>query len=564
MSVSVEPPQDKDPPGSVTECVTSDRDQYDPTTLASMLKLTSRLDASNNSINEADEVDDQSILDFVDDLSMGKYDADEDSDYDIDTGMDRHADVDEVFEEIKETISRNLERKNSAVSNLSLSSSSSEGQVVKISDNFTSIPYGIQPRATYEHGKKSSDIMGVSYNGRMRQFIILDAKGVITWKRDAVDTRVTQALTYPTYEYRLITHLVYARKHNCYFALAKDFSLKVMNRDFVETCSVSADLSSVLFMLFNPVRDELITGGVGGTKVWHFHQVAAKAFMELKPLANFRLTLRYELPNVGGSWVKRVDIDYNLDHLYCCSDTDLHAYDMQGKPLFKFSKAHAMSITGCQYSVASKVLVTASVDSEVKVWSLRGGLVHTFRGHSRAVTHLLIHPDTSTIAITSSLDGTVRMWSLDTMDALYSLVVSSDGVLWMGLTDDNLLYISTARNISIWSLNYFYQFWSLARNELSNLSLVGCKGKTTRIVALGEDSSLRLFARSNQKNMSTVLPPPSISPLQKVLSVCYSREFSVVFMLINPQEIWVYTTRTDPACRRTLCGTSMTSSMCTS
>ena len=30
---------------------------------------------------------------------------------------------------------------------------------------------------------------------------------------------------------------------------------------------MSADMRSVLFMLFNPVRDELITGGVGGTKV---------------------------------------------------------------------------------------------------------------------------------------------------------------------------------------------------------------------------------------------------------------------------------------------------------
>ena len=30
---------------------------------------------------------------------------------------------------------------------------------------------------------------------------------------------------------------------------------------------MSSDMRSVLFMLFNPVRDELITGGVGGTKV---------------------------------------------------------------------------------------------------------------------------------------------------------------------------------------------------------------------------------------------------------------------------------------------------------
>ena len=31
---------------------------------------------------------------------------------------------------------------------------------------------------------------------------------------------------------------------------------------------MSSDLRSVLFMLFNPVKDELITGGVGGIKVY--------------------------------------------------------------------------------------------------------------------------------------------------------------------------------------------------------------------------------------------------------------------------------------------------------
>lgn len=41
----------------------------------------------------------------------------------------------------------------------------------------------------------------------------------------------------------------------------------MLNRDFIETCSVSANLRSVLFMLFNPVGDELITGGVDGTTV---------------------------------------------------------------------------------------------------------------------------------------------------------------------------------------------------------------------------------------------------------------------------------------------------------
>lgn len=55
----------------------------------------------------------------------------------------------------------------------------------------------------------------------------------------------------------------------------------------------------------------------------------------------------------------------------------------------------------------------------VKMWSLRGGLVHTFRGHSRAVTSIVVHPVKPSIIVTASLDGSVRMWSLNTMEILY-------------------------------------------------------------------------------------------------------------------------------------------------
>ncbi|CAH1782794.1 unnamed protein product [Owenia fusiformis] len=456
---------------------------------------------------------------------------------------------DDIFNEIKETVKRVRSRHNSVSSTQSSEIGSTDGPVIKTSINFNSLPYGFIPKATYEHNKKYTDIMGVAYNGRMHQFIILDTKGGTCWSKDAVDNQVDRVLSYPKYEHRVIIDIVYAKKHNVYFALGKDFSLKVLNRDFYEVCSVSADLRSVLFMLFNPVRDELITGGVGGTRIWAFRQVAESSFTEIKAMANYRLQLKYELENVGGSWVKRVELDQYLQHLYCCSDTDLTAYDLQGNQIFKFENAHAMSITGCRYSLHCRLLVTSSVDTEVKVWSISGGHIHTFRGHARAISNLILHPDTSSLVLTSSLDGTVRMWSLDTMDCLYCLTVSSDGVLWMGLTDENLLYLSTLRNITLWSVNNVTQFWAMARNKVNSLSLVSGEDKSTRVLAIGEDSSIRVFARKTQKNMSTVLPPPSLSPLQHVKGVAYNRSFSLIFVLITYKEIWVYTARTDPACR---------------
>ncbi|KAH3816567.1 hypothetical protein DPMN_118085, partial [Dreissena polymorpha] len=538
------------------------------------------------------DFDDSEHSQTISDISLSSIEEEEDFEQEFENEEGSIREKDPVFEKIKETLSKTLDRTESCVSDLSSVSNISDGPQVQISQHYTSLPYGIQPRATYEHSSLQADIMGVAYSGRMRMFVILDSKGITTWKRDVVDPRdyknletvdltpktfylsqvqqnqskilakkgkmkvnlrhrylVRRALQYPKYEYRLIMYIVYAPKYNCYFALGKDFSVKVLNRDFEETCSVNTDMRSILFILFNPVRDELITGGVGGIKIWQFLQVAGKAFTELKPLANYELRIKDTLPNVGGSWVKKVELDYNLQHLYCCSDTDLHVYDLTGKLLFKFERAHTMAITGCCFSMSAKVLVTSSVDSEVKVWSLTGGLVHTFRGHSRAVTSLLLHPDTSSVVITSSLDGSIRMWSLDTMDLLYMIVVSADGVLWMGLTDDKMLYVSTCRNITLWHLNKFYSFWSLARSQVTNLFLAGCEEKSTRLVAIGDDSSVRIFCRGNHKNISTVLPPPDISPLQKVLSVCYSREKNAAFLLVNPREIWVYTTRTDPASR---------------
>ena len=38
--------------------------------------------------------------------------------------------------------------------------------------------------------------------------------------------------------------------------------------NFHEVFSVSAEMHSVLCMVFNPVRNELITGGTGGMKVY--------------------------------------------------------------------------------------------------------------------------------------------------------------------------------------------------------------------------------------------------------------------------------------------------------
>ena len=55
--------------------------------------------------------------------------------------------------------------------------------------------------------------------------------------------------------------------------------------------------------------------------------------------------------------------------------------------------------------------------------------------------------------------------------------------------------------------------------------------------------SVRLISQKERQNLSTVLPPPPISPLNMVKDVTYNREFNMIYLLIGEQEIWVYYTR---------------------
>ncbi|KAJ8047090.1 Transcriptional repressor tup11 [Holothuria leucospilota] len=420
---------------------------------------------------------------------------------------------------------------------------------VKTDPYFMNIPHGFQQKHFYEHSKKLTDLVDVTLNTRTRQFILLDTRGITTWTKDGISNTVTRSLSFPKYQNNLLRSIIFAKKFNVYFCLAHDFSLKVLNKNFEETCTADSDLSSVMFMVFNPVRDELITGGVKGTKIWEFKQIADRIWTEIKPMANYGLFLKKELDSVGGSWVRKLELNERMQHLYCCSDTDMLCYDMDGKFLFKIVRAHKSQITGCKYSPLSRMLVTGSFDTEVKVWSMTGGLVHTFRGHSRAVTNVVLHPESSSLVLTSSLDGTVRMWSLDIMEEIYSIVMSTEGICWMGLIADRFLWTATSRELFVWNIDQTVHFYALARSKVTSIQVAQCEGKRSRVVAVGDDSSVRLVSMKDHRNLSTVLPPPSLSPLQSVLAVSYNRECSLVYLLINPEEIWVYTMRTDPACR---------------
>lgn len=59
-----------------------------------------------------------------------------------------------------------------------------------------------------------------------------------------------------------------------------------------------------------------------------------------------------------------------------------------------------------------RILASGSADSTIKIWNFRTGECFTLSGHTKAVNHVSIHKDSTTV-VSSSEDGSIRIWDLE-------------------------------------------------------------------------------------------------------------------------------------------------------
>ena len=78
---------------------------------------------------------------------------------------------------------------------------------------------------------------------------------------------------------------------------------------------------------------------------------------------------------------------------------------------FVVQDGHASTVTDLSYQERENLLASASWDRTVKLWSLDGRLIRTFRGHTDTVVGVRLLPGGKGM-VTASSDGTVRMWDL--------------------------------------------------------------------------------------------------------------------------------------------------------
>ncbi|CAD5125281.1 DgyrCDS13526 [Dimorphilus gyrociliatus] len=453
------------------------------------------------------------------------------------------------------TRSNSIVSRNSELTADTGQTSSSSLNDVHTSENFTFIPSGFQAVKSLDHASKDCCISAITFNGRTKKLVIAGGSAIWTWDYADVSDSAVKVYDFPKYEYKVVKQMLYVKKFNVYFILKKNYNLMVLNGNFEETFLVDCEMTSIMFIKFNRETDELLTGSVEGIKIWKYDQIQPTNKIDvLKPMINYGLVSKGILKNpFGDSWIKMLQINYKQQLMYGATDSDLFVYDFQKRMKFSIERAHDLLITSCVYSAEVNLMATTSVDCTVKIWNTQGSHVHTFRGHAGAITAIVNQPDDDAILITSSLDGSIRVWSLHIFEHLYTLTASSEGIVWLGLIENtSQLFSVTEKVVNVWNMNNTATFFSVTRCPIVSINLVQGQGqKTNRIFCIGEDSSMRIIGQQNRKNLSTILPPPNISPLNFLQTACYNRQQNVVYAQIDSKHAWLYTTKTNPSCKLT-------------
>ncbi len=95
------------------------------------------------------------------------------------------------------------------------------------------------------------------------------------------------------------------------------------------------------------------------------------------------------------------------------------------------------------------------MDKTIRLWSIQSGEnIHTFKGHSHAVTTVTVTPDGKYI-VSGSLDKTIRLWSLKSRAIINTFKKLYLGVISIVVTPDGryILSVSMDETIRLWSLS---------------------------------------------------------------------------------------------------------------
>ena len=148
-----------------------------------------------------------------------------------------------------------------------------------------------------------------------------------------------------------------------------------------------------------------------------------------------------------------------------------------GAELTRFPVEHTRTINFVTVSADGQLVLTASSDNTLMLWSIDGQLLRTFVGHSGDVTVGRILPDNATI-LSASADRTVILWDIQTGQLLRTFRGSPNAITGMNISVDGTQFVTAMGNelIFVWEITDIDDLisWTLNNRFIRSLTQAEC------------------------------------------------------------------------------------------
>jgi WD40 repeat protein len=314
------------------------------------------------------------------------------------------------------------------------------------------ITHGMALLFSHTHDCFGEGIIDVASNTAQHSIAVVDLMGVVTLDTQAMT--VTAQHRYPNHQKNVFQRIVHAPGYNVYFVAARDCTIRVLNKDLVETGSVASSLRTVLCLAFHAPTGRLFVGGVGGVACYSYdrEEKGLDTAGHHHIMQNYVLNLQGIVPSLHpAKWctLLRCEVSTAGSRVLAVCETDLMVIDPATlQVVFRLSSAHEQRVTGFAFSSRCSSLITGSRDGTIRGWTDKGALVKIDFAHLSPIVWVSEHPQSDHLFMTASLDGVLRIWDAYTVTPIQTLHVIGSGL--RGILDagpDNFLCFTA----KVWS-----------------------------------------------------------------------------------------------------------------
>ena len=343
-----------------------------------------------------------------------------------------------------------------------------------------------------------------------QHYISWDAKQLLLWERNQRESllRVVNTVKFPlpNFIFSVIPVSKPKMKIQVILAAALDMSFKIYDRNLNLLESIKHEERAILQLIFDQKKDIILSSGASGISVWKLYKMSV---IDTNHIIEKLFT--FESCNY---WVSKMIYEPSFERIYVMNDRNVKVFNLSKQTLqAELTNAHQAPVTaicwfarnqfyvtGCRYYsfllFSSNLLlyIYAYSRGEIKCWtanyykkgsneyaaakssssSNKFALLHTFQGHTDAVSCIMLHT-VAGLAMSCSLDGTIKILNLEYLIELYVINLGI-GILDMKLVPlgdaHGCLFSLADDSIKLWQITSYTRKFGVLSAPVSHLEAI--------------------------------------------------------------------------------------------